>query len=330
MRAVGIKAYGGSEVLEIMSVADPEPGPGEALVKTAFAGINFVDVYMRRGDYAKSTRHGGDLPMVLGREGAGEVVKVGAGVTNIKPGDRVAWCVTQGTYAELAVVPAWRLVPVPPEVPLDVACALQLQGATAHYLALSAFPINEGDVVLVHSAAGGVGQLLVQIAKGLGAIVIGTVGTDAKAAIAKACGTDHVIVYSKEDFLARVMEITGKQGCNAVYDAVGKDTIANSIKACRRRGVVALYGGASGVVDAVNPQALAEAGSIFLTRPHLADYMQDAAEVRQRMGDIMEAWKSGNLKVKIDRVWPLEGAREAHATIEARQTTGKLLLKTIA
>lgn len=329
MRAVGIRAYGGPESLELMTVADPVPGPGEALVKTAFAGINFVDVYMRRGDYARSARHSSDLPMILGREASGEVVKVGAGVTDVKPGDRVAWCITQGSYAELAVVPAWRLVPVPADVPLDVACALQLQGATAHYLLMSTFPVKQGDTVLIHSAAGGVGQLLVQIAKGLGGMVIATVGNEKKVEIAKACGAEHVIVYTKEDFLPRVMEITGKRGCNAVYDAVGKDTIVRSIAACRRRGVVALYGGASGAVEAVSPQMLAEAGSVFLTRPHLADYMQDAEEVRWRANDLMGAWKAGHLKVTIDRIWPIDGAREAHKMIEARQTTGKLLLKTI-
>ncbi len=312
-----------------MQLAIPEPGPGEALVKVAFAGINFVDIYMRRGDYAHSTRHGGDLPMILGREGAGEVLKVGPGVADLKPGDRVAWCITQGSYAEQAVVPAWRLVPVSSDVPLDIACALQLQGSTAHYLATSTFPIRDGDTVLIHSAAGGVGQLLVQIAKGLGATVIATVGSDPKAAIAEARGADHVIVYTREDFLPRVMELTGKQGCHAVYDAVGKDTIARSIIACRRRGVVALYGGASGAVDAINPQTLAEAGSVFVTRPHLSDYMQDAEEVRQRANDMMDVWKAGRLKVNIDRIWPLEGAREAHRTIEARLTTGKLLLKAI-
>ena len=330
MRAVGIKAFGGLDALELLQVREPEPGPGEAVVKVAFAGVNFVDVYMRNGAYANSARNGGDLPMVLGREGAGEVVKVGAGVTDVKRGDRVAWCITQGSYAELAVVPSWRLVPVPSDVPLDIACALQLQGATAHYLATTTFPIQAGDAVLVHSGAGGVGQLLIQIAKAQGAIVIATVGNDAKAAIAKARGADHVIVYTKEDFLPRVMEITEKKGCSAVYDAVGRDTIARSIKACRRRGVVALYGGASGAVDNISPQALAEAGSVFFTRPHLADYMQDAAEVRERCNDLLGAWKAGHLKVAIDRVYPLDGVREAHQTIEGRGTTGKLLLKPLA
>ncbi len=330
MRAVGIKAFGGPEALEMLTVRDPEPGPGEALVKVVFAGINFVDVYMRNGSYAKSVRHGGDLPMVLGREGAGEVIKVGAGVVDVKPGDRVAWCITQGSYAELAVVPAWRLVPIPADVPLDIACALQLQGGTAHYLAMTTFPIQAGDTVLIHSGAGGVGQLLIQIAKAQGATVITTVGSDAKAALATSRGADHVIVYTKEDFLARVMEITGKKGCNAVYDAVGRDTIERSIAACRRRGMVALYGGASGAVDSISPQTLAEAGSVFFTRPHLADYMQDAAEVRERSHDLLGAWKAGHLKVAIDRVFPLDGAREAHTIIESRGTTGKLLLKTIA
>ncbi len=330
MRAVGIKAFGGPEALEMLTVKDPEPGPGEALVKVVFAGINFVDVYMRRGTYVKSARHGGDLPMVLGREGAGEVIKVGAGVTNVKSGDRVAWCITQGSYAELAVVPAWRLVPVPSDVPLDIACALQLQGATAHYLAMTTFPIQAGDTVLIHSGAGGVGQLLIQIAKAQGANIITTVGNEAKAALAKTRGADHVIIYTREDFLARVMDITDKKGCNAVYDAVGRDTITRSIAACRRRGVVALYGGASGAVESIDPQMLAEAGSIFFTRPHLADYMQDAAEVRERSHDLLGAWKSGHLKVAIDRVFPLDGAREAHETIEGRGTTGKLLLKTMA
>ena len=330
MRAVGIKAFGGPEALEMLAVAEPVPGPGEALVKVAFAGVNFVDVYMRSGAYAKSARHGGDLPMVLGREGAGEVLKVGAGVANVKPGDRVAWCVTQGSYAELAVVPAWRLVPVPSDVPLDIACALQLQGATAHYLATATFPIQAGDIVLVHSGAGGVGQLLIQIAKAQGATVVATVGNAAKAAIAKGRGADHVIVYTAEDFLPRVMAITANKGCSAVYDAVGRDTIARSIKACRRRGVVALYGGASGAVENVSPQALAEAGSVFFTRPHLADYMQDASEVRERSNDLLGAWKAGHLKVAIDQVFALDGAREAHQTIEGRGTTGKLLIKPIA
>ena len=327
MRAVGIKAFGGADALEVMTMAEPGPGPGEAQVRVAFAGVNFIDVYMRSGRYARSDTYKTPLPLVLGMEGAGTVSKLGPGVGDLKIGDRVAWCISPRSYAEHVCVPAMRLVPVPADVPLDMACALQLQGATAHYLTQSAFPIRQGDVALVHSGAGGVGQILVQILKGSGATVITTVGSDEKAAIAKRLGADHVVVYTREDFQARVMEITGGRGCNVVYDAVGKDTIAKSIRSTRRRGLVVNYGGASGLVDAVSPLELAEAGSVFFTRPHLADYMQDAAEIRGRMGDLFASFREGRLKVAIDRVLLLEEAREAHRTIEGRGTRGKLLLK---
>lgn len=329
MRAVGIKAFGGADALEVMSVPVPEPGPGEALVKVAFAGINFIDVYMRSGRYARSQTYKTPLPLVLGMEGAGTIVKAGAGVGDLKAGDRVAWCIAPGSYAEHAAVPAMRLVPVPADIPLDMACALQLQGATAHYLTQSAFPVKAGDVALVHSGAGGVGQLMIQILKASGATVIATVGSDDKAAIASRLGADHVIVYTREDFLERVRAITGGKGCNVVYDAVGKDTIANSIRATRRRGLVVNYGGASGLVDAISPLELAEAGSVFFTRPHLADYMQDAAEIRSRMGELFAAFRDGRLKVAVDRVLALDQAREAHRIIEGRGTRGKLLLKVL-
>lgn len=328
MRAVGVRAFGGPDALEMLDVATPEPGPGEALVKIAFAGINFIDVYMRRGEYGAAAG-ASPLPRILGREGAGQVVKVGAGVTEVKPGDRVAWCVSEASYAEYAAVPVWRLVRVPDDVPLDLACALQLQGATAHYLTTATFPLKAGDIALVHSGAGGVGQILIQLAKALDAKVIATVGTEAKVAIARARGADHVIVTAKEDFLPRVLEVTG-HGCDVVYDAVGKDTIQRSIAACRRRGVVALYGASSGPVDAINPLTLAGAGSIYFTRPHLADYMQDATEIATRVGDLFTLLKDGRLKVAIERVFPLDGAREAHAALESRATTGKLLLKVSA
>ncbi|MFM9940623.1 MAG: quinone oxidoreductase family protein [Hyphomicrobiaceae bacterium] len=313
----------------MLDVATPEPGPGEVLVKVAFAGVNFIDIYLRRGEHATAGK-APSLPRILGREGAGEVVKLGPGVTDVKLGDRVAWCVSDSAYAEYAVVPAWRLVPVPADVALDIACALQLQGSTAHYLATTTFPLKAGDIALVHSGAGGVGQLLIQLAKALGATVIATVGSDAKAAIAKGRGADHVIVTTREDFAAKVLDITKRQGCNVVYDAVGKDTIARSIAACRRRGLVALYGAASGAVDSINPLALAEAGSVFFTRPHLADYMQDATEVRARANDLFGLLSDGRLKVTIDRVYPLASARDAHVALESRTSAGKLLLKVIA
>lgn len=327
MRAVGIKAFGGAEALEVMSVPMPEPAAGEAQVKVAFAGVNFTDVYMRSGRYARSETYKTPLPLILGMEGAGTVSKLGPGVGGLAVGDRVAWCISPRSYAEHVCVPAMRLVPVPADIPLDMACALQLQGATAHYLTQSAFPIKAGDIALVHSGAGGVGQLLVQTLKGSGATVITTVGSDEKAGIAKRLGADHVIVYTREDFQARVMEITGGRGCHVVYDAVGKDTIAKSIRSTRRRGLVVNYGGASGLVDAVSPLDLAEAGSVFFTRPHLADYMQDADEIRARMADLFATFRGGRLKVSIDRVLLLEEAREAHRVIEGRGTRGKLLLK---
>lgn len=328
MRAVGVRRYGGVDALEVFDAAVPEPRPGEALVKVLFAGINFVDVHTRRGEFEGSGEAAG--PRIIGREGAGEVVKVGAGVGEVKPGDRVAWCLTEGSYAEQCAVPAWRLVPVPPDVPLDVACALQMQGATAHYLATSIFPLGRGDVALVHSGAGGVGQLLVQLAKARGAGVIATVGSEARAAVAAARGADLVIVRAKERFRDRVLKETGGQGCHVVYDAVGRDTLVDSIAACRRRGVVALYGGSSGSVDPVPPTVLAEAGSLYLVRPHLPDFMQDGDEVRLRSGEMLGLWRAGQVKVDIERVLALEQAREAHGLLEGRSTVGKLLLRPTA
>lgn len=328
MRAIGVRRFGGVDALELFDAPTPEPRDGEALVRVHFAGVNFVDVHMRRGEFEGSVEPRG--PRIVGREGAGEVVGVGAGVTSVKAGDRVAWCITEGSYAELCAVPAWRLVPIPADIPLDLACAIQLQGATAHYLGTATFPLGSGDVALVHSGAGGVGQLLVQVAKARGAGVIATVGSEARAALAMKRGADLVVVRSKERFLDRVLAITAGQGCHAVYDAVGRETFADSVAACRRRGVLVLYGGASGVVDPVAPTELAAAGSIYLTRPHITDYMQDAAEVQGRITDMLGLLRDGRLVVDVERVLPLESAREAHTMLESRATAGKLLLKPAA
>jgi NADPH2:quinone reductase len=327
MKTISIPAFGGPEQLQLMDMPQPRPAAGEALVKLDYAGINFIDVYMRSGHYARSQTYKTPLPMTLGMEGAGTVAALGAGVTDLKAGDRVAWCIVRGSYAEYAVVPAWKLVKVPPAVPLDIATALMLQGFTAHYLSHSAFALAPGKSCLVHAAAGGVGQLLTQLAKLRGAMVIATAGSREKAAIASSRGADHVILYRETDFREQVMQITGGQGVDVVYDAVGKDTIRKSIRSLKRRGLCVNYGGASGLVTAVEPLELAEAGSVFFTRPHLADYIASAEELRGRADDLFAYHGAGKLKVAIDREFPLAQAAAAHRYLEGRNTKGKLLLK---
>jgi len=327
MRTVAISAFGGPEQLKLMDLPQPQPAAGEALVRLDFAGINFIDVYMRSGRYARSQTYQTPLPMTLGMEGGGTVAALGSGVTDIKVGDRAAYCIVRGSYAEYAAVPAWRLVKVPPDMPLEVATALMLQGLTAHYLSHSAFALGPGKTCLVHAAAGGVGQLLVQLAKLRGATVIATAGSEEKAAIAKRHGADHVILYRAADFREEVMKITGGQGVDVVYDAVGKDTIHGSIRSLKRRGLCVNYGGASGLVATVEPLELAEAGSVFFTRPHLADYIATADELRARAADLFAHHAAGRLEVALDRVFPLAQAADAHRYLEARQTKGKLLLR---
>lgn len=326
MRAVQVGRYGGAEEMAIGEVPVPEPGDGEALVRMDYAGINFIDVYMRKGVYRTSHTYKNAPPFTPGMEGAGTVVKTGRGVTDPKPGTRVGYCLALGSYAEYAVVPAWRLVPVPDDVDLKIATTLMLQGCTAHYLTHSLFTIKPGQACLVHAGAGGVGQLLVQIAKRRGATVLATVGTKEKAEIVTALGADRAILYREVDFAEAVLAATGGAGVEVVYDSVGQATFAGSLKALKRRGTVALYGGASGAVTSVNPLDLAEAGSVFLTRPHLADYMASADEIRGRAGALFELVRAGDLKVTVDKVFPLAEAARAHDTIEGRQTKGKLLL----
>jgi len=324
MKAIAVTEFGGPEKLALLDLPTPQPAAGEALVKLEYAGINFIDVYMRSGHYARSQTYKTPLPMVIGMEGIG-VVTQAAGKLQI--GDRVAYCIVRGSYAEYAAVPAWKLVRVPDDVPSPVAVTLMLQGLTAHYLSHSAFPLEKGQTCLVHAAAGGVGQLLVQCAKMRGATVIATAGSAEKAEIAKARGADHVVLYREKDFREEVMRLTGGRGVDVVYDAIGKDTISRSIRSLRRRGLCINYGGASGLVQSIEPLELGEAGSVFFTRPHLADYIATAEELGARAADLFGAWRTGKLVVTVDREVPLAEAGAAHRYLEAGKTKGKLLLR---
>jgi NADPH2:quinone reductase len=327
MKAIAIAEFGGPENLRLMDMPEPVPAAGEALVKLEYAGINFIDIYMRSGRYARSNTYQTPLPMTLGMEGGGTVAALGDGVGGLKVGDRVAYCIVRGSYAPFAAVPAWRLVKVPRNLPMPVATALMLQGLTAHYLSHSAFPLGPGNSCLIHAGAGGVGQLLIQLAKLRGATVLATVGSEEKAEIAKQRGADHVILYRRIDFRDEVMKITGGKGVDVVYDSVGKDTIAKSIRSLRRRGLCVNYGGASGLVQSIDPLELGEAGSVFFTRPHLADYLATPEEIGGRAKDLFAAYAAGRLTVSIDREFALADAADAHRHIEGGRTKGKLLLK---
>ncbi len=326
MKAISISAFGASEVCRLEDVSPPTPAAGEATVKVAYAGVNFIDVYMRNGTYARSHTYKTPLPMVIGMEAAGVVEALGESVTDLKIGQRVAFCLSRGAYAEAVTVPAWKLVPIPNDVPLNIAAALMLQGCTAHYLSHSTFPLKPGQSCLVHAGAGGVGQLLIQLAKDAGATVFTTVSTKEKAQIAKERGADHCILYREQDFQQEVMRLTSGKGVHVVYDSVGHDTIMKSIRAIRRRGLCILFGASSGAVDTIEPLALAEAGSVFFTRPHLADYMANSTEIRGRTDDLFRLFLAKKLDVTIDREFPLAEAGTAHQYLEAGKTRGKLLL----
>jgi NADPH:quinone reductase len=325
MKGMGVRAFGGPEALEMLDWPMPEPGPAEARVKLAMAGVNFMDVYMRGGQYARSHTYSTPLPLLLGMEGAGVVDAVGSEVKDVRVGDRVAYCISRGAYADYAVVPAWKLVPVPDGVDWPLATALQLQGSTAHYLTHSLFPLKPGHACLVHAGAGGVGQLLVQLAKARGARVLATVGSAEKARIVEGLGADAAILYRDVDFREAVRELTDGAGVDVVYDSVGRDTIHASIRCLKRRGTCVMFGASSGQVEGIAPLELAEAGSVFFSRPHLADYMQPH-EVRERARDLFALATSGRLKVSIDRTFPLDRLADAHRMLEARETRGKLLL----
>lgn len=319
-KAVVVRATGGPEALEFTDVEAKSPGPGELLVDVAAAGVNFIDCYHREGRYPLP------LPFGLGQEGAGRVSAIGPDVTGFAVGDRVAWAQSLGSYAEQAVVPARGAVPVPDGVDDDTAGALLLQGLTAHYLIASAYPAQKDDTVLVHAAAGGVGLLLVQLAKARGARVIGTVSTAAKEELAREAGADEVIRYDQVDFAPEVRELTDGVGVAAVYDGVGATTFDGSLASLKPRGVLVLFGASSGAVPPLDPMRLNKAGSVFLTRPSLAAYVATREEQEWRTGELFAAVLDGSLAVRIGGRYPLAEARRAHEDLEGRRTTGKLLL----
>ena len=320
MKAIRVHAVGGPAVLVLEETPAPTPGPKEALVRLSAAGVNFIDIYHRSGLYPLP------LPFTPGNEGAGVVEAVGPDVTEARPGDRVAYAMATGSYAELAVVPAFRLVPIPDTVSFEAAAAAMLQGMTAHYLAHSTFPLAPGHQALVHAAAGGVGLLLVQMAKKRGARVLGTVSTEAKAKAARRAGADVVIRYTEEDFEAVARRETDGRGLDVVYDSVGKTTFDKSLRSLRPRGLLALFGQSSGPVPPFDPGELAKRGSLFLTRPTLGHYTLDRAEILARAGDVLSWMEKGELELTIDRTLPLAEAGEAHRLLESRQTSGKLVL----
>lgn len=320
MKHIQVSKHGGPEELKLVESPVPAPGAGQALVKLTASGVNFIDVYFRSGLYKA------DLPFTPGNEGSGIVESVGAGVTDLKPGTRVAYAMQRGSYAEYAVVAASQLVPLPDSVDLKTAAAAMLQGMTAHYLTHSTFPLKPGDKALVHAAAGGAGRLIVQMAKMLGATVYGTAGTDAKAAIAKEAGADEVIIYTRDDFAVKVKELTGGTGVDVIYDSVGASTFLKGLDLLRPRGTMALFGQSSGPVDPIDPNILNPKGSLFLTRPSLAHHCLTREELLWRAGDVLGWIGSGKLKLRIDKTYPLADAAEAHRDLEGRKTAGKLLL----
>jgi len=315
MKAVFVEKPGGVENLKYADLPKPTPGPGQALVKIAAAGVNFIDVYFRTGLYPAPP------PVVLGNEGAGTVESVGPDVTSVAPGDRVAYAMARGSYAEYAMVPAWQLVKIPASVDFNTAAAAMLQGMTAHYLTHSTYPLKSGDSCLIHAAAGGMGLLLVQMATMLDARAVGTVANEQKAEQAKGAGADEVIIYTKEDFVPKA------KGMHVVYDSVGKTTFLPSLDCLRPRGMMVTFGNASGPAPEFAPLILNQKGSLFVTRPSLAHYLATPEELAWRAGDVLNWVAQGKLKLHIHKVYPLADAAQAHNDLEGRKTTGKLLLQ---
>ncbi len=321
MKAVYIEQAGGPEVLQFGDRPKPEPAAGEALVKIAASGINFIDTYHRSGLYKLP------LPAILGSEGAGTVQSIGDGVKSVKPGDRVAWAMLRGSYAEFASVPDTALVKIPDGVSFEDAAAATLQGMTAHYLTHSTFPLKSGHVALIHAAAGGTGRLMVQMAKMLGARVIATAGSTEKAKIARDAGADEVILYREQDFAGETRKLTGGAGVDVVYDGVGADTFEKSLDSLKPRGMMVSFGNASGPAPPFSPLLLMQKGSLFFTRTNLAHYTAAREDLEWRSRDIFNWIAAGKLTLKIHKIYPLTDAAQAHRDLEGRGTSGKLVLK---
>ena len=321
MKAIQVSRVGGPDVLTFTDVTSPSPKPNEALVQIKTSGVNFIDVYFREGRYPSS------LPFINGQEGAGVVTEVGSEVTGIRPGDRVAYTGALGSYAEYAAVPESRLVKIPDALDFEQAAAAMLQGMTAHYLLHSTYKLQSGETALIHAAAGGVGLLLVQMAKKIGARVIATAGTQEKAQLARDAGADECIVYTEADFETETRRLTEGKGVEVVYDGVGKATFDKDLNVLRPRGYLVLFGGASGAVPPFDLIKLSQKGSLFVTRPTLVHYTATREELEWRANDVMQMIVRGDLKLRIYKVYPLAEAQQAHRDLEGRKTTGKLLLK---
>ena len=320
MKVIQVQQTGGADAMKLVSVPTPRPGPHQALVRIVASGVNFIDVYFRSGLYKA------DLPITLGSEGAGTVEAVGPEVTDIAVGDRVAYAMVRGSYAEFALVPAAQLVKIPQGVDFSDAAAAMLQGMTAHYLTHSTFPLQSGNVCLVHAAAGGTGRLIAQTARLRGARVLGTVSTPEKAAVAREAGVDAAILYTETDFEAEVKRLTDGAGVHVVYDSVGRTTFDKSLACLRPRGMLVLFGQSSGPVAPIDPQVLNTRGSVFLARPSLAHHLLTRDELMWRAGDVLNLVAAGDLRLRIDATYPLADAARAHQDLESRRTTGKLLL----
>ena len=321
MKSIQVSNVGGPEALTLVDLPVPTPKSNEAVVQIKGAGVNFIDVYFREGRYPTS------VPFVNGQEAAGVVTEVGSDVTMVKRGDRVAYTGVLGSYAEYAAVPESRLVKIPDELDFEQAAAAMLQGMTAHYLSHSTYKLQSGETALIHAAAGGVGLLLVQMAKKIGARVIATVGTQEKAQLASDAGADECIIYTEKDFATETQRLTEGKGVHVVYDGVGKDTFDKDLNVLRARGYLVLFGASSGAVPPFDLIKLSQKGSLYITRPTLGHYTATREELEGRANDVMQMIVRGELKLRVHKIYPLEEAQNAHRDLEGRKTTGKLLLK---